>query len=139
MSFNKMESIYLKLLKVRNLLNNNISSLAKDFGFNSTELMMYLDIKTNPNTTLNEVCNRLSLKKSLASKTLSKLIEENYIVKEYNEADQRKISLRHIEVNDPNLCKEVVLTKTFKGSEKSDCNLEKIDFALDESIKILTE
>lgn len=138
MSFNQMESIYLKLLKVQNLLNNNITSLAKEFGFNSTELMMFLDIKTNPNTNLNDVCDRLSLKKSLASKTLNKLVKENYIIKDVNEVDQRKISLRHVEQNDPDLCKEVVLVKTFKGNEKSDCDLEKVDFALDEAVKILT-
>lgn len=41
-----IENIYLKLLKATHLLNQNLSKPAKTYDFNSTELMIYLDIKT---------------------------------------------------------------------------------------------
>src|SRR5690554_4979499 len=97
MDFNKIENIYLKLLKTQNLLNNNISLLAKEYDLNSTELMIYLDVKTNPNTNLNDLCERLGIKKSAASKALEKLIKENHIIREINPKDQRQVSLKHIE------------------------------------------
>ena len=75
-----IENIYLKLLKVTHLLNQNLSKLAKTYDFNSTELMIYLDIKTHPQTDLNALCDRLGLKKSAASKAINQLIKENQII-----------------------------------------------------------
>ena len=138
MDFNNIEKIYLKLLKTQNLLNNNISLLAKEYNLNSTELMIYLDVKTNSNTNLNDLCERLSIKKSTASKALEKLIKENHIISEINSKDQRQVSLRHIEFENVDLCKEELLSKTFNKAKVKECDLEKINLALDETIKILT-
>lgn len=138
MDFNKIENIYLKLLKTQNLLNNNISLLAKEYDLNSTELMIYLDVKTNPNTNLNDLCERLGIKKSAASKALEKLIKENHIIREINPKDQRQVSLKHIEFENVDLCKEEILSKTFNKAKIKECDLEKINLALDDTIKILT-
>lgn len=138
MDFNSVEKIYLKLLQTQNLLNNNLSILAKEYGFNNTELMIYLDIKTHPNTDLNALCDRLGLKKSAASKALDKLIKENHITRTTNQSDQRKIALTHIEFENKDLCKETVLSNTFNGAAISECDLGKINSALDDTIKILS-
>lgn len=137
MSYPKIESIYLKLLKVQNLLNTNLSELAKEYDFNSTELMIFLDIKSHPNTDLNALCDRLGLKKSAASKAINKLIKDNHIQSHPNLLDQRKIALSHNELEDKDLCTETILTKTFKGIEKYQCNIEKVELALDDAIKML--
>lgn len=138
MELNNIEKIYFKLLKTQNLLNNNLSILAKEYGFNQTELMIFLDVKSNPNTTLNALCKRLGIKKSAASKAVDKLIKENHITREINLNDQRKISLKHIDFKNINLCKEDVLSKAFNGAEIKKCDLNKINNALDDTIKILT-
>ena len=132
-----IENIYLKLLKVTHLLNQNLSKLAKTYDFNSTELMIYLDIKTHPQTDLNALCDRLGLKKSAASKAINQLIKENQIISQINENDQRKIALSHIELEDKNLCKETMLKEIFKGIEKYSCNLDEIEKALNDIIKII--
>ena len=132
-----IENIYLKLLKVNHLLDLNLSKLAKTYDFNSTELMIYLDIKTHPQTDLNALCERLGLKKSAASKAINQLIKENQIMSQINEDDQRKIALSHIESEDKNLCKETILKEVFKGIDKYSCNLDEIEEALNDVIKII--
>lgn len=138
MDFKKIDDIYLKLLNIQNLLNNNLSDLAKEYGFNNTELMIYLDIKSNPNTDLNALCERLGIKKSNASKAIDKLIKDKHIIRESNKSDQRKVSLRHIEFNDKNLCKEEIFSKTFNSAKIKECDLDKINLSLDDTIKILS-
>lgn len=138
MNYEKIEKIYLKLLRVNNLLNNNLATIARDNNFNSTELMIYLDIKTHPGTDLNALCRRLGLKKSAASKALSKLILNNQIKSSVNAFDQRKVSLTHIETKEESLCQESVLTKTFSGLNRNDCDLNRIDESLTDVISLLS-
>lgn len=137
MEYLKVDNIYSKLLKINLILNENLSSIAKNFNLNSTEFMIYLDIKTHENTNLNSLCERLGLKKSSASKAINKMIENNLVVSKPDEIDQRKVSL--IALKPESLpCKEETLEKTFKGLSKS-CDLNKIEESLDELLDILTE
>ncbi|VEU82099.1 MarR family transcriptional regulator [Acholeplasma hippikon] len=137
MDYLKIDNIYTKLLKIQNILNENLAIIAKMYGFNSTELMIFLDIKTHPNTDLNTLCDRLGLKKSAASKALNKLILDKIIVKDVDPIDHRKVSLRHVELPDQNVCKEETLLTTFKGITEHECSLDKINESLDDLIKIL--
>ncbi len=138
MNINDIDQIYLKLLKINYLLDHNLASIAKKHNFNSSELMIYLDIKTHPNTDLNALCVRLGLKKSAASKAINKLITNNFIKSRPNDEDQRKVSLNYVEIESENICKETVLTAAFSGLETNNCNLEKINVGLDETIKLFS-
>lgn len=138
MNINVIDQIYLKLLKINYLLDNKLASIAKKYNFNSSELMIYLDIKTHPDTDLNALCSRLGLKKSAASKAINKLISNNFINSRPNEQDQRKVSLNYVEIASENICKETVLTAAFSGLETNDCNLEKINSGLTETIKLFS-
>lgn len=137
MNYEKMDNIYTKLLKVQNILNENLAVIARTYGFNSTELMIFLDIKTHPGTDLNALCDRLGLKKSAASKSLNKLIQDGKVIKELDKHDQRRVSLKHVEDLDQNVCKEETLFTTFKGILAHECSLDKISESLDDLIKIL--
>lgn len=139
MNYSKVENIYLKLLKINMLLDNKISKMAKQFNFNSTELMIYLDIKNHPNTDLNALCKRLGLKKSAASKAINKLIINNNISSEPNLKDQRKVALNYIEFENEKICKETMLENTFSGIKKSNCDLDRIQLSLDETIELLSD
>lgn len=138
MNYNKVENIYLKLLKVNYLLSNNVSKIAKQYDFSSSELMIYLDIKTHPNTDLNGLCDRLGLKKSAASKAINKLIKNDHVNSQTNPEDQRKVSLNYVEQENATICKETMLNKTFSGISNNDCNLNTIEQSLDEIIKMLS-
>lgn len=133
-----IDEIYLKLLKIQYLLDNNLSKIAKRFNFNNSELMIYLDIKTHPNTDLNALCARLGLKKSNASKAINKLIKNNYISSGPNAEDHRKVALNFRELDNVNICKETVLNSTFSGLEHNHCDLVKIEEGLEETIKLLS-
>lgn len=139
MNYEKIEKIYLKLIKVNYLLNYKVSKIAKEYNFNSTELMIYLDIKNHPNTDLSALCDRLGLKKSAASKAINKLIKNNNIISQLNAEDQRKVALNYVELENGTICKETILRKTFSGLEKSNCDLNKIEQDLDETIKMLSD
>lgn len=134
----KVDIIYNKILKLQQLLDNNLSMLSKKFNLNSTELMIFIDVKSHPSTDLNALCERLSIKKSLASKTVNKLINEGIITRETDEEDHRKVVLKHVDFKDVAICKETFLAETFKGVEKHSCNLENIEKSLDDVIKILS-
>lgn len=138
MNLNTFEQIYLKLLKANYLLNENVSKIAKHHDLNSSELMIYLDIKTHPNTDLNALCQRLGMKKSAASKAIDKLIKNHYLESKSNKDDNRKLALNIIALADQNLCQEVMLKETFRGYETTACDLNKIEAALDETIKLLS-
>lgn len=133
-----IDQIYLKLLKIKALLDDNVSSSAKHYKFNKSELKIYLDIKTHPNTDLNSLCARLGLKKSNASKAISKLIKDNVITSEMNPEDNRRLVLKHVELENENICKESFLQATFSGLEQNHCDLGKINDGLDETIKLFS-
>lgn len=139
MEYQKIDSIYTKLLMIRQSLDDNLCQIAKSYDFNATELMMYLDVKTHPGTDLNSLCKRLGLKKSAASKALNKLIETGKIKKTTDNVDQRKMQLEHIEIDNQTLCKEDTLLNTFKGLKSKKVDLEKIDKALDSLLIMFCE
>ncbi len=93
MNFETMDALYTKLLKINHLMSLSLAEIAKEEDLNPSELMIVLDVKNNPHTDLQSVCERLGMKKSTASKAIRKLIDVGYIENHVCESDQRKVSL----------------------------------------------
>ena len=63
MNFETMDALYTKLLKINHLMSLSLAEIAKEEDLNPSELMIVLDVKNNPHTDLQSVCERLGMKK----------------------------------------------------------------------------
>ena len=139
MNFETMDALYTKLLKINHLMSLSLAEIAKEEDLNPSELMIVLDVKNNPHTDLQSVCERLGMKKSTASKAIRKLIEVGYIENHVCESDQRKVSLVGKESTCHELCKESTLMTTFKGIDDPKYNVDTILSSLDDLLEMLSE
>lgn len=137
MNFEIMDALYTKVLKISHLMNSSLSEIAKEEDLNPSELMIVLDVKNNPHTDLQSVCDRLGMKKSAASKAIRKLIEVGYIEHHICESDQRKVSLIGVDSSCNKLCKENTLMSTFKGIDNPKYDVDMILRSLDDLLEIL--
>ena len=137
MDNDKIASIYTRLLKIHHAMNANLSEQAKQLDLNVSEYIVMLDIIEYPNTDLLSVCSRLGMKKSTASKTIQKLIDLGHIEREADPYDNRKIRLTPVESDEKLFCKTSAIHQTFAGYNINPCNLETIDNALEDVIKML--
>lgn len=138
MTFGNLESIYLKLQTIQEIMNLNLARVSKDYKLNVTELMMTVDIKNYPHTDLQSVCNRLGIKKSMASKTLKKLVEEGVILRTPDTCDQRKLVLSYNNESDIAVCKENALSEAFNADNKCNTDLKTIESSLDDLLEMLS-
>lgn len=139
MNFETMDALYTKLLKINHLMSLSLAEIAKEEDLNPSELMIVLDVKNNPHTDLQSVCERLGMKKSTASKAIRKLIEVGYIENHVCESDQRKVSLVGKESTCHELCKESTLMTTFKGIDDPKYDVDTILSSLDDLLEILSQ
>lgn len=139
MNFETMDALYTKLLKINHLMNGKLADIAKEEDLNPSELMIVLDVKNNPHTDLQSVCDRLGMKKSTASKAIRKLIEVGYIEHHICESDQRKVSLLSKESTCHELCKESTLMSTFQGIDDPKYDVQEILSSLDDLLEILSK
>lgn len=128
MNLKELDSLYTHLQTIHNAIQKNLVELSKKTNLSVTELLIVLDIKNNPNTNLNALCMRLGIKKSLASKTVHKLVDSGVISKCQKEKDSRNIELILLEDPDDTMCKNQMLTQVFKDYESVD--FKKLDSAL---------
>lgn len=138
MNFEIMDALYTKLLKINHLMSVSLADIAKEENLNPSELMIVLDVKNNPHTDLQSVCERLGMKKSTASKAIRKLIEDGYIENHICESDQRKVSLIGKESTCHDLCKESTLLSTFKDIDNPKYQVDVILQSLDDLLEILS-
>lgn len=139
MTFGNLESIYLKLQIIQEIMSKNLALISKDYKLNVSELLIAIDIKNYPNSDLQSVCDRLGIKKSLASKTLKKLVEEGVILRCSDPIDQRKVVLTYNSKSDIAVCKEEALAKAFNSPEKCTHDLEGIERSLDHLLEMLAK
>ena len=139
MTFEKLESIYSKLQLIQEIISANLTEISKSYNLNTSELMMVVDIKTYPGTNLQSVCDRLGLKKSLASKTLKKLVEEGVILRSPDSLDQRKVALSYNGCNEISICKEEALAIAFNSKIHCDSDLQMIETSLADLLEMLTK
>lgn len=137
MNFEIMDALYTKLLKINHLLGASLAEIAKEEDLNPSELMIVLDVKNNPHTDLQSVCDRLGMKKSTASKAIRKLIEVGYIENHLCERDQRKVSLTGNDRSCQKLCKENTLMSTFNDIDNPKYDVDAILKSLDDLLEIL--
>jgi DNA-binding MarR family transcriptional regulator len=138
MNFEIMDALYTKLLKINHLMSSRLADIAREEDLNPSELMIVLDVKNNPHTDLQSVCDRLGMKKSTASKAIRKLIEVGYIENHVCETDQRKVSLVGNESSCHELCKESTLLSTFKDIDNPKYDVDMILSSLDDLLEILS-
>jgi len=139
MNFETMDALYTKLLRINHLMSSSLAEIAREEDLNPSELMIVLDVKNNPHTDLQSVCDRLGMKKSAASKAIRKLIEVGYIENHICESDQRKVSLIGVDSSCHKLCKENTLMSTFKGIDNPKYDVDVILRSLDDLLEILSE
>lgn len=138
MNFEIMDALYTKLLKINQLMSSSLAEIAREEDLNPSELMIVLDVKNNPHTDLQSVCDRLGMKKSAASKAIRKLIEVGYIENHVCESDQRKVSLIGNDSSCQKLCKENTLMSTFKDIDNPKYDVDMILKSLDDLLEILS-
>lgn len=138
MDFTIMDALYTKLLKINHLMSARLADIAKEEDLNPSELMIVLDVKNNPHTDLQSVCDRLGMKKSMASKAIRKLIDVGYIESHVCETDQRKVSLTGVESSCHKLCKESTLLSTFRDLDNPKYDVNEILKSLDALLEILS-
>lgn len=129
-----MDNLLESVLSIHKNLMDRVDIEANKLNLTQTEYLILLDILTHPGTDLNNICTRLSLNKSCASKAIKSL--DNLVIRNTNEEDKRYItlSINPSEV-DEGLCKKQALTNIFsedlyhdtlKGLEEPLSKLNKI-------------
>lgn len=137
MDYQAIDLIFVKLIQIQTTLNRNLSVISRKYGLNQTEMMIYLDIKTYPDTDLNGLCRRLGLKKSAASKALDILVNKGHVTRTVNSSDARKLALRHVELLDQNLCRSEIIDQAFDVLNARNYNLAEITKMLDATLELL--
>ncbi len=88
-----IQSVFKEFLLLRSRFEKNVEALAETMDLNKSELLLILDLIEHPDTSLNEACQRLGLKKSAASKLVDRLVDREYVARVQCPTNRREIQL----------------------------------------------